>query len=500
MAKIQVMDFLKNVELNRRRLIQNCHDKGQSVADTASLTDVVSANNNITYDDSKCEVRFFDGDATNIHTAHVDKHSSVIPPQNPHLDDKYLTFDHWMSALGDNNFDNIVADLDFGAIYKFNETDLCCVMFITVNETTGFDISFTLHGYRLTSIASVDWGDNTEVITYTGSGSSAYGWSPSHTYAQYGEYVVKVYVENRSETQSQYSHQFVLQSVSIPSAMTKLYCDVCTSSITQTSVNLSTLVITDTIINVTGVATPRPCAIPYYICKTSIPYGFGSTGYSTSDSTLDERDTPLKVIIVQDSATMYNVILDKYTGKFTNIKHSTIYKLVDYNDLQSQQTTIGEAVINKYIYPHERKYISSFAYCSLPDDFNLPIGLLNIPTFGTSTINYLSIPSTVISMTNDSALNLYSLQNVDVYSNFALNLNLSNAKGLTKQTLLNFLNNFADLTTLPSCTLTLHQNAKNKCDYSTVKLFNNIWQYCSPSEEGAMLMSQAFANKNWIIA
>ena len=65
-SKIQVIDFLNEVESNRRSLIANAQSKGKVISSGASLTQAVAVNNTISPSASpeKIEVRFFDADGT----------------------------------------------------------------------------------------------------------------------------------------------------------------------------------------------------------------------------------------------------------------------------------------------------------------------------------------------------------------------------------------------------------------------------------------------------
>ena len=99
MANIKLLDFTKDVETNRRRLIQNVRKKGGIVNDSDSLSRVVDANNNLNIPDAQDnhpnqhEVRWFDGDGTLLKTEWVEHGGTATPPEKtPNLDSQRLTF------------------------------------------------------------------------------------------------------------------------------------------------------------------------------------------------------------------------------------------------------------------------------------------------------------------------------------------------------------------------------------------------------------------------
>ena len=119
MAKIKVIDFLKNVEYNRQQLMNYCKDMGIVLPENTSLTALIQTviNNKAENVANKHLVRFFDLDGTCLYSQYVEDGGSVIPPKSPNFDSEHLVFKNWQSALGIDTFNGIFEDIDYGALY-----------------------------------------------------------------------------------------------------------------------------------------------------------------------------------------------------------------------------------------------------------------------------------------------------------------------------------------------------------------------------------------------
>lgn len=123
----------------------------------------------------KYRVRFFDYDGTILKTVYTDG-GEVTAPSVP--DHQRLLFQEW-----NNDFDDITADLDVGAIYTtksgMSEFDF------DLNAQTGKTVTIQLH-VRVAGLV-VEWGDGqSETVNTTGVGQF------THEYPDYGKYTVKV--------------------------------------------------------------------------------------------------------------------------------------------------------------------------------------------------------------------------------------------------------------------------------------------------------------------
>jgi hypothetical protein len=124
-------------------------------------------------------VRFFDYDGTLLKTQYVPKGGSATAPEIPQHE--RLLFQEW-----NNDFDNIMHDLDIGAIYTTKsgkcEFDVCISPSTLRPERT-----VRVRVYLTSGTVTVEWGDGTvEEISATGVTSL------SHNYPACGKYMLQV--------------------------------------------------------------------------------------------------------------------------------------------------------------------------------------------------------------------------------------------------------------------------------------------------------------------
>ena len=158
-------------------LKEKINAKGGSITDTTPFAEYPIQVENISSGGGsgdtteKHKVTYFDVDGTVLKTDYVEDGGTTTPPSDPNYDSEYLQFDCW-------NYDvaNLVVDRDIniGAIYKTITGD--SYFFIKLTENIGLEVP-TL---KITGATSIDWGDGTVDTKLT------------HTYADYGEYVIKV--------------------------------------------------------------------------------------------------------------------------------------------------------------------------------------------------------------------------------------------------------------------------------------------------------------------
>jgi len=96
---VDILDFVKDVEISRQQLINNINQKGLPLLANTSLLDAVKANSKldvvyppIAASDGKYRVRFYDADGTLLKVEYVAAGEDATPPENPNYDPRYLTF------------------------------------------------------------------------------------------------------------------------------------------------------------------------------------------------------------------------------------------------------------------------------------------------------------------------------------------------------------------------------------------------------------------------
>ena len=132
-------------------------------------------------------VRYIDYDGTILKQKRVDSGGSVTPPIAPTHDG--LTFDEWTATST-----NVTSNLNINAVYY--TTDGKTMLYLRVTVATGKDVRLYLNksdGSTLT----VDWGDSSANSTFTDIGNFNTG---THTYANYGDYEVKMWISSGSGT------------------------------------------------------------------------------------------------------------------------------------------------------------------------------------------------------------------------------------------------------------------------------------------------------------
>ena len=125
-------------------------------------------------------VRFIDFDGTVLKTQYVADGESATPPANP--SHTGLVFQGWNTSL-----DDVLSHRDIGATYTTasNSAEFDVRMVVR----TGYTVTF--YPYLESGTLTVDWGDGT-TDTITGTGRK----TVSYSYADYGDYTVKIKVSN----------------------------------------------------------------------------------------------------------------------------------------------------------------------------------------------------------------------------------------------------------------------------------------------------------------
>lgn len=557
MQDTHIMQYVRNVENVRKRLIHSLKDLNESlILDTASL-DVVATEVNSALqkrietpglsDLNLCEIRFFDVDGTQIGESQwVKPGEYAVPPENPNYDPERLVFKRWCSALGADVFGPIMHDVDYGAQYE--TIDYTSYLFLTLDETTTTTVTTTLYQYYTNSISSlgftptvnIDWGDGTPPEQCTAKNTTA---TFTHTYEQPGNYIITYtpnYTNNQAGTmyyyiQSPWLSAYPTSTADIPilRALTKIYCPIMhgwTSSYEYCNhmTNLEVVVIGYSIIcrSSSGWNFPTvPCVIipataftvsnySYIHCsrtrvliinkgckfenfiisgmtyspldKIIMPYGFSKVKDPTSAiDTLGiyEGYGQLKKIIMLESVAVEAQNSSSYPA--TRVPLSLEYYTPADEPVYWQNYSLASAEqIYRFKFPS-----GGFTFSS--SDVKLPKGYTYID------LSYIT--NTKIDLAKVVSNNYY-IEYIIFPKDYANAIDLSKQYKLTLPCCLELLANLKDLTGSTAKTLVFNRLFLSKLFTVYVYKNNDIWEVCDKNTEGAILILDAFREKNWTIS
>ena len=498
-SKIQVMDFLNNVESNRRSLIANAQSKGKIISDGASLSEAVQVNNSINPSDpaTPIEVRFFDADGTLLQQNFIEYGGSVTPPANPNYDPQRLTFKRWASAIGER-FDNLTHDIDYGALYTINNGGFH--IFCTFNDATGYTV--TLSPYQnVAHTITIDWGDGTPNDTKTNTGTT----NISHTYAQAGDYEIVV---TRDVDVFEYTNDYwylgnyllaTSSNKNINIAVNKAYMKCMhysnfNNDITQ---NVDVVVVENLFNNASGIFT----SVKNIVISNPLISGNITIGYLNKMAILDSS--------INCNINMpYIYELDKIIiPKNSNISSfGTIYsleKIIILGDISARGFT--------YIYPIKSIQILSNSVHILPtvseayslEEYIFPSSIVRINSSGylaqNSKLTSITIPQNM-QITNNVFQGMYVLNTINLPQNFNQSFGI-NSYNFSLTSFVDMLNKVQDNTGGSAQTITINEARLQNLMLKTYVVLNNgLWQLATIDTPNAMTLVEAFNSKNWTIA
>lgn len=497
-SKIQVIDFLKEVESNRRSLIANAQSKGKVISSGASLTQAVAVNNSISPSASpeKIEVRFFDADGTLLQQSFIEYGGSVTPPPNPNYDPERLTFKRWASAIGER-FDNITHDVDYGALYTINNGGFH--IFCTFNDTNGYTV--TLSPYQnVAHTITIDWGDGTPNDTKTNTGTT----NISHTYAQAGDYEIIV---TRDVDIFEYSSDFwylgsyllatkVDQSINI--AVNKAYMK-CVYYININSISQNVdVVVAENLYNSsrTTLSSVRNVVISNPLSPDAITIGYlnkmaildSSINCNINMSDIYELD---KIIIpknatVSDSSYLYGLYKMIILGDISARGFSYIYSIKSIqilsNSVNILPTVSGAYSLEEYIFPSSIVKINDAGYLAQ-----------------SSKLTSITIPQNM-QITNNVFRAMFVLNTINLPQNFNQSFTIY-SYNFSLTSFVDMLNKVQDNTGGSAQTITINQARLQNLMLKTYVVLNNgLWQLATIDTPNAMTLVEAFNSKNWTIA
>lgn len=500
-SKIQVIDFLKDVESNRRSLIANAQSKGKIIDNGASLTQAVAINNTIEPSASpeKIEVRFFDADGTLLQRNYIDYGGSVTPPPNPSYDPERLTFKRWASAIGER-FDNITHDVDYGAAYTIN--DNAYHLFCSFNDETGYTVILSIYQNASHTI-TIDWGDGTDNSTKTNVGST----NITHVYAQAGDYEIIISSDTKIEhpTYYYYMSSYILNpssTANVINGIVNAYMPILYNNNLRYTRGLQTVVAEGSI----------ALRSIHYVKNIILLNTYSSTSnctvylYNTSQLIIDnsffteEGDFVafayngfyLDKLIVPDSVT-FSAYLTLFIDKIIVLSHKielnpnalVLYRAKSLQFLNLQEGQVLPSITNAY-------QLEEYIYPNTISGFDGYIAQ-------NARLKSITIPSSCQIQTN-SFLNMYNLEVINLPQNFNQSFTVSSYQIKVESTI-DILNKVKDNTGETAQTITFSQDSMQIQLLNTfVVLDNGIWVLATRTTPNSMTLIEAFNEKNWTIA
>lgn len=503
--KIQVIDFLNEVESNRRSLIANAQSKGKVISSGASLTQAVAVNNTISPSASpeKIEIRFFDADGTLLKQEFIDYGGSVTPPENPNYDPQRLTFNRWASAIGER-FDNITHDVDYGALYTINNGGFH--LFLIINDSTGYTVTLSPYQNRAHTI-TIDWGDGTENDTKTNTGST----DISHTYAQAGDYEIVVTRDvDIFEYPSDYwylSNYIISTSSSsdIFNGFRKAYmiCIYNNNFSTPSSINNGT--------NINTVVSE------HFYNSTSSIYFYSIKNIILNNNLVDDNDVVniycyITNMLIVDNSFNLIISLNSSYGNLNKLifPHSsripsnnyTLKKIIYLENLdKTNRVNSCYSLESIQILSDNVIELTGLSSCNNLKEYIYPNSIKNIDGYlaAGSRLESVTIPYGC-TIENTVFASMYSLRNIVLYKDFDISFTIY-SYDFSTESFVDILNKVKDNTGLTARTLTIQQASLQTQMLRIYVVYNNgLWQLADKNIPNAISLVEAFNSKNWTIA
>lgn len=497
-SKIQVIDFLNEVESNRRSLIANAQSKGKVISSGASLTQAVAVNNTISPSASpeKIEVRFFDADGTLLKQEFIDYGGSVTPPENPSYDPERLTFKRWASAIGER-FDNLTHDVDYGALYTINNGGFH--IFCTFNDTTGYTV--TLQPYQnVAHTITIDWGDGTENDTKTNTGTTQI----SHTYARAGDYEIIV---TRDVDIFEYSSDYWFlddyllatsanQDINIAVNKTYMKC-MYRSNFNNINQNLDVVVAenlysgsTITFQNVRNVVISNP------LSSDAITIGYLNK-MAILDSSINGN------INMSDIYELDKIIIPKNATVSSSSYLYSLYKMIILGDISARGFSYIYSIKSIQILSNSVHILPTVSSAYSLEEYIFPSSIVEINDAGYlapySKLTSITIPQNM-QITNNAFQQMSVLNTINLPQNFNQSFGIY-SYNFSLTSFVDMLNKVQDNTGGSAQTITISQARLQNLMLKTYVVLNNgLWQLATIDTPNAMTLVEAFNSKNWTIA
>ena len=356
-------------------LKEKINAKGGSITDTTPFAEYPIQVENISGGGSvdttgKHKVTYFDVDGSALKVEYVEDGGTTTPPSDPSYDSEYLQFDCW-------NYDvaNLVVDRDIniGAIYETITGD--SYLFIRLTEKIGLSPSLNISG-----TTSIDWGDGTVDTNL------------NHTYADYGEYVIKIsgmtsittYLFGSSSSVYNYSLQKCYLGNTVTTIVDDAFCN-CYS--------LTSIVIPESVTSIHDYAFNN-C---YSLTSIVIPESVTSIGsvfsgcYSLTSIVIPEGVTSIGTSAFTSCCNLTSIVIPESVTSIGNEVFYNCYSLTSVV-IPESVTSIGNSAfcscrsLTSIVIPESVTSIGSLAFSSCYSLKNYIFNCSIVPTLSSSNV------------------------------------------------------------------------------------------------------------------
>lgn len=520
MAKIKIQDYIRDVELNRQRLISSIK-KQSPINDNISLGETVTKVTNIINNiespvENKYRVRWININGDLIRTDYVEAGTNVTPPDPAifNCDPDYLEFDDWTTT---SDITNVQKDIDCGTIYKTkadSDGRRWTYIFCNLASSIGLTVTIPYNKRNNAAIMLIDWGDGSELEQLP---TDSYIGLVSHTYQEDDHYVIKVWCDYNGWVFNTEPPNYLLGARDLTDCVYKMFLGDNISSSKRLQLDSSALKYvsipnSSTITSFTSEFFNNNNSLECIIFPKNITSTDNFWGYSLKYIVLNQKlkslpsyflaymNAALSLILPDGLATIYNSMLTQSNGNGTRLTEKlTIPATVT----ELGNSALAYSVIPEIIFevPSSLSIIgnNAFTRCSGLTTFDLTqfSNLTSVKSyaFNSTDIEVMQVKPGIV-LEQAAFGNMYRLKELILYDNFDMPLGLS-SYNLSLNTLYNIANWLKDNTGL-----TAKQFVFSK--YTKVVLQTNYINVqglpANKSDAGAVSLFDYIRNKNWTIS
>lgn len=139
---------------------------------------------------SSKDVNFYDYDGTLLYSYTLEEAQALTAlPDGPAHDG--LVFDRWNYSL--ESVKSLTMAMNIGAMYSTDDGTTRIYIHLEDGRTS------PMLGICPNGTVTVDWGDDTEPDTLTGTSLTTVQWTPTHNYASPGDYVIRLTIDGEAQ-------------------------------------------------------------------------------------------------------------------------------------------------------------------------------------------------------------------------------------------------------------------------------------------------------------